>query len=398
MSAIVLGVDSPIGLTVVRELGRHGVAVHAVGRSVNAIGLASRFAQSRIVRPGGPLGDWLPATIASTGARALLAVSESDLIELAALPQEIGGCRILTPREPQLAAVLDKQATLASAAELGIDVPATWQPAADEDHASIATELEYPVVLKWRDPSAVAKQLDAAGIAFLKTEFARDPAQLGAVLMRYDQLGRWPMVQTYCAGQGLGQMLYMANGCATLRFQHRRLHEWPPEGGVSSLCRAEPLDRHAAQFERSEALLATLDWSGPAMVEYRWDARSGKYWLMEINGRFWGSLPLASAAGAHFAWEAYRRQVLGQRDPAPTPSSDLAARYLIPELRRLHRVLVQPGRIADPFFKPTPLADLADFGARTLAPRTRHYVWQWSDPAPLFRDAWSVIVKSLRVR
>ena len=36
------------------------------------------------------------------------------------------------------------------------------------------------------------------------------------------------------------------------------------------------------------------------MVEYRHDPLSGQYWLMEVNGRFWGSLPLATAAGADF--------------------------------------------------------------------------------------------------
>ena len=36
-TAIVLGVDTPIGLTVVRELGRHNVPVIAVGRRVTAL-------------------------------------------------------------------------------------------------------------------------------------------------------------------------------------------------------------------------------------------------------------------------------------------------------------------------------------------------------------------------
>src|SRR3546814_15830595 len=69
-------------------------------------------------------------------------------------------------------------------------------------------------------------------------------------------------------GVGLGQMLHMEGARATLRFQHRRLHEWPPEGGVATLCRAEPMDRHATQMALSEKLLRALDWQGPALVEY----------------------------------------------------------------------------------------------------------------------------------
>src|SRR5690606_28748671 len=103
---------------------------------------------------------------------------------------------------------------------------------------------------------------------------------------------------------------------ATLCFQHERLHEWPPEGGVSTLCRSVPLERHQEQMAKSVALLVSLGWSGPAMVEYRYDPGRGRYVLMEINGRFWGSQPLAYHCGAHFAWEGYRRAVLGATDDA----------------------------------------------------------------------------------
>jgi protein-tyrosine-phosphatase len=36
------------------------------------------------------------------------------------------------------------------------------------------------------------------------------------------------------------------------------------------------------------------------MVEFRVDEATGRHWFLEINGRFWGSLPLALFAGADF--------------------------------------------------------------------------------------------------
>jgi hypothetical protein len=33
---------------------------------------------------------------------------------------------------------------------------------------------------------------------------------------------------------GLGQFVLMKDGQALYRFQHRRLHEWPPDGGTST--------------------------------------------------------------------------------------------------------------------------------------------------------------------
>jgi predicted ATP-grasp superfamily ATP-dependent carboligase len=393
VTALVLGSDTPIGLAIIRELGAHGIEVHAIGRAGRSIGGASRFSTKEYVRPDGPVSKWLPDMIGQSGARALFAISETDLIELAALPEKIGQCRILTPREKPLRLVLDKSATLALGHSVGIDVPAHWQPMASEDFAAHAQNLEYPVVLKWADPPAVVSLLTEHEFEFLKAEFACDGITLAAALQRYDGLRRWPLVQNYCAGVGIGQMVYMADGKAIMRFQHERLHEWPPEGGVSTLCQTIPLSEHTAQMEKSEALLQAIGWEGPAMVEYRYDAATGRYWLMEVNGRFWGSLPLASVSGAEFAWEQYRRVILRQTDIARKPRNFLRARYMIPETRRLIRVLFQRRRITDPVFRPRPWRDLVDYLKGFFSVQTGYYVFRMDDPAPFFRDLRNIIIK-----
>lgn len=392
-AAMILGVDSPIGLTIVRELGRHGVPVVAVGKSDHAIGRWSRFATQFRVRPkGGIIRDWLPGLIRETGVSVLMAVSEGDLLQLAELPEEIEGCRILTPRADPLAVVLDKGRTLEAAARVGIDGPAGWQPAAGEDFAARATALPYPVVLKWSDPPAMWAKLDAAGLAFEKTEYADGPEALMAALARYDRLGEWPLVQGWCGGYGFGQMLMMAGGVARLRFQHRRIREYPASGGVSTLCASISLSEHAAQMERSEALLRDIGWEGPAMVEYRHDPATGRYWLMEVNGRFWGSLPLASQAGAEFAWEQYRAAV-PEVDSAPQPPyRPRKARYAIPDTRRLMEVLRSPASAAAPG-QPAPRRwrEALAYGADLLNPRTGYYVWDRRDPMPLIGDLIGIV-------
>lgn len=393
--AIVIGTDTPIGLTVIRELGGHGVPVHGVGRP-RSLGAASRHCRGFTVRPRAPIADWLPGLISQTGAGAVFAISEGDLVALAALPPVIQGCVILTPRAGPLATVLDKQRTLATARLLGIATPPSWQPEAGADFAAHAATLRYPVVAKWRDPAAIAPALEAAGLPLVKAEFALDKDALLALLDRYRAIGDWPLIQQYCPGTGLGQMIHMHAGVATLTFQHRRLREWPPEGGVSTDCAAEPRARHTAQMEKSIALLAAIGWEGPAMVEYRFDAATGSYWLMEINGRFWGSLPLASQSGAHFAWEAYRRMVLGDPTPAPVPRDGGRARYLLPATRRLGRVLFARHRIADPMFVARPLADLAAYAGGFVDPRLGHYVISLSDPGPMLSDVRTIVGKLSR--
>lgn len=391
--AIVLGVDSAIGLTVVRELGRHGVPVIAIGKSVRALGSYSRHCGRFVVRPKGvALGAWLPDVIRDTGAAVLLAVSEGDLLELSTLDAEIAGCRILTPRAGPLSLVLDKARTLDAAAAVGIEGPPCWQPLAHEDFAARAATVPYPAVLKWNDPPAMWAKLEAAGLPFAKTDYALGPEDLLARLARYDALGEWPLVQGWCGGHGFGQMLMMAEGRARLRFQHRRVREFPASGGVSTLCESVALTDHQEQMAKSEALLAAIGWEGPAMVEYRYDSVSNTYWLMEINGRFWGSLPLASQAGAHFAWEHYRAAV-PQADQTPQPPYRVQrARYAIPDAKRLFQILRSPAAVTAPGqVPPSRWREALQWGAEHLNPRTGYYVWDWRDPMPLVGDIMGIV-------
>ncbi len=99
-------------------------------------------------------------------------------------------------------------------------------------------------------------------------------------------------------GPGVGVFLLLWEGKLRAAFAHRRLREKPPSGGVSVYRESIALD--PVLLERSRRLLESFGWQGVAMVEYKIDERTGTPILMEINGRFWGSLQLAVDAGVDF--------------------------------------------------------------------------------------------------
>jgi predicted ATP-grasp superfamily ATP-dependent carboligase len=76
------------------------------------------------------------------------------------------------------------------------------------------------------------------------------------------------------------------------------VREIPPSGGVS-VCR-ESIAPPPSLVIAGTRLLEALDWQGVAMVECKYDPRSDRYYVMEINPRFWGSLQLAIDAGVDF--------------------------------------------------------------------------------------------------
>ncbi|WP_295435010.1 hypothetical protein [uncultured Thiodictyon sp.] len=394
---MVLGVDSPIGLAMIRELGRHGVLVHGIGRSSRSLGLYSRYITSRHVRQDGDeaLLAQLRGIAEATGCHWLMTVSEGDICWLQRMRERLAPVVVaLVPEALPMARVLDKATTIAAAQGLGIATPETWSWPDLAAMERALPGLSFPLVLKWSHPARVQVKLDEIGVACEKSLYVHDAAQLRAYLELVSPVGELPLVQRFYPGYGLGQMAYMAGGTALLRFQHRRIAEWPPEGGFSAVCESVGLDAHQDLFEHSLELLRRLAFSGPAMVEYRFDPQTRQAVLMEINGRFWGSLPLAYHAGADFVWTAYAVGALGRTDTVqPAYRVGMRCRYIVPELKRLLRITFSPGKIQNRALTFSPAKEWLDFLAAYLDPRTRYFVFEVGDPLPFFSDLWFALTR-----
>jgi predicted ATP-grasp superfamily ATP-dependent carboligase len=398
---IVLGLETQIGLGLVRELGRAGVKVIGVTHLATDMGLCSKYlSESHVVphRRNAALLQRLQEIARSHGGATLLTVSEANLKWLASCRDELGAAleplHLVVPQSTQLASVLDKEKTLALAQEVGVPVPQTCLPGSASDPA--LNHLRFPVVLKWADPEKVSSLLQEAGLPLHKAEFAMDLQALQLALQRYDGVGHWPLVQEYAPGLGLGQFFYIHNGQALRVFQHRRVAEWPPEGGYSSVCDAVPLTEHTELQALSLKLLRAMQWEGVAMVEYRHDPATNRSVLMEINGRFWGSFPLAVHCKAGFALLSHAVGGVGQVPALPAPRDDLRCRMVLTEVKRLLRITLKPHQIKDPMFKVRPLYEWLRFTADFLKPNVRYFLWSLDDPKPWLADAWGMVKKAVR--
>ena len=151
------------------------------------------------------------------------------------------------------------------------------------------------------------------------------------------------LVQRRIEGPGVGFFALRWDGAVRAAFAHRRLREVPPSGGVSVYRESIALD--PALADAGGRLLAALGWQGPAMVECKYEASSGTYYVIEVNARFWGSLQLAIDAGVDFprlliAW------ALGERPPtASTYRVGIRSRWFWGEMDHLYlRVKLREAR------------------------------------------------------
>ncbi|MGH7804494.1 MAG: ATP-grasp domain-containing protein, partial [Candidatus Binatia bacterium] len=203
------------------------------------------------------------------------------------------------------------------------------------ESGELPRDASFPLVLK---PPAPYCESPWREIDF-RYAFCATPAEVLDVLRRFEKAPHLPLVQEYCDGRGVGVELCMHRGEVIAAFQHERLRELPPSGGVSVMRRSVPLDR--VLFDESVRLLRALEWEGLAMVEYRCDDRSGKHWMMEVNGRLWGSICLPLRCGVNFPFLLL--QSLGLDLPTGSSVGDYPAnvycRALSLDLRRLMTLL-----------------------------------------------------------
>ncbi|MGI0016455.1 MAG: ATP-grasp domain-containing protein, partial [Nitrososphaera sp.] len=105
-------------------------------------------------------------------------------------------------------------------------------------------------------------------------------------------------------------------------------------GGVSVLSESIPLPEPMTSY--ALRLLEHVGWHGVAMVEFKVEEDSGRPLLMEVNGRFWGSLQLAIDSGVNFPVLLYN---LATRSEAGLPSTEyrtgIRLRWLLGDLDHL---------------------------------------------------------------
>jgi predicted ATP-grasp superfamily ATP-dependent carboligase len=225
--------------------------------------------------------------------------------------------------------VLNKASTLEIAQKCGIRVPKTllvWNSAQLSD---LAGSLPFPWVLK---PAKKETRMEET-----KSFIFKNAGEVARVFPHAREFHPPMLLQEYCAGAGVGVEMLMHEGDCLAVFQHRRLKESPYTGGISVTAVSESPD--AALVVSSLALLRALQWEGIAMIEFKVDPNGGRAVLMEVNGRYWGTISLAILAGMDFP--LYHWQVVhGERPEIPrTYSVGTKWRWTVGYFDRLYSLL-----------------------------------------------------------
>jgi len=309
VGAIVVGGDYQ-GLGIVRSLGQRGIPVcviddeYSIARfsryTVHAVTVKDLRDESRTVAAILDIGSQLNLdgwVIYPTRDETVAALSRAR----ARLCNQF---RVPTPPWETVRATWDKRETYQLAASLDIPTPQTWYPphvdALDEIDAAPPFAIK-PAIKEHFVYATRSKAWRANTRAELRARFKQ-----AAAIVPPGEV----MVQELIPGGGSQQFAYCAfykdrTAHATMVVRRQRQH--PPEFGRASTF-VQTVEQPLLEA-LSERFLNAIDYYGLVEVEYKLDARDGKFKLLDVNARTWGYHTLGQRAGVDFAYLLYADQV-----------------------------------------------------------------------------------------
>ena len=380
---LVLGAEPRVAVAIARSLNRHGIPVDVAALSREKVRLSSRAIRTYVCLPDHKdrAHDFVTALlrlIDSNRYSLLMPCSDTALTEVVRYYDRVASrVTVGSPKPEIIRRVLNKNETLTYAQKCGIPVPESYHFTSLSELKAARDSLRYPMI---------AKPLDKRQPSSFKVKYFHEFKEIEDAFRSDPLFGTHTLLQEYCDGEGVGIGTYVHKGAPIAIYQHRRLKEYPHTGGVSVLAVSEEPDPLLVRY--AVRLLNAVEWEGAALVEFRFDRQERRATLMEINGRYWGSLASAIHAGVDFPF--YEWQLVHQkRHPAPKGyKTGLRVRWIAGDLRRLHDLLTR--RNPDPAAHRARRAEVARFFT-DFRPSIRHMLWSYSDPLPAVVEIFYVL-------
>ena len=327
---LVIGDDTRSFLTLTRSLGRAGNVVHAAPFNRRSPALRSRYLAA-VHRLPDHLGDgaaWraaLRALVTRERLGVVIPCDERALLPLDAHRAAFADLALAIPDRRAIEVFYDKHHTRELAARHGVAIAPGRPLRADDTAAELADTFGLPLALKPRC-SYRLESLHARG----KVTLAADTASLERALAHHPP-GE-TVVEAFAPGIGVGVSVLAADGELLQAFEHHRDHDDLTVGGSYY--------RHSAALTpvllfAVERLVDDLGYTGVAMFEFRLDRTDGRYALLEVNARPWGSMPLPVALGVDFPERWRRLLVAGERTPPVRYRRFVYGRNIVPDLEHM---------------------------------------------------------------
>ena len=307
--AVIVGAAGACGLGVLRSLRAAGIPVVLLDTNAAAPAMHSRQAYKVVVRAlTGPalIEDLLALRRCFEEAPVLFLTSDETALTVSQHRAELAeSYRIRLPRHDRLVALMHKESFQQLAEKHGFPVPRSVSISNGDDLGAL-NGLRFPCIIK---PTIKTAQ-------YFEGHFERGYRVASAAEAR-EVCGRvltavpGVVVQEWIEGPDSDIyfcLQYRAAGGTVASFSGRKLSIWPTGVGVTASCTAAP-EVHATLHQLTEAFFAQMSFEGMGSMEFKRDARSGDFLMIEPTvGRIDWQEEVATLNGVNIPHAAYRHE------------------------------------------------------------------------------------------
>lgn len=373
--AVILGANYYIGLSTIRCLGLHGIEVAAVDYSnEGTYGFYSKYCSEKLVGPHyrkDPKGlvDFLIDYAKKQTSPPVLIPCADPYVEFVDAHLDLLRKYFLIPQTEQglYTKAMNKETLHSLAVEHGVLVPETVRVDEENFIQKVEEIVKYPCLVKPTDSPAFVSRFRKK----LFKVFNRE--ELEASIKMAQDANLEVIVQRIIPGFDDHMYTFDAYLNQDSKVTHwltcQKFRQYPINFGASVYTG----QRYVPElFEIGAQFLEAIKWKGFAEIEFKKDAETGKFYLIEINVRITNLNNLLYKAGVNMPYLTYMELTGEPQKPyAITRDTGLVFWYAYEDLLAVRDYIktgqLTLGQVIRSYFKPKAYA-----------------IWDWLDPAPAF--------------
>jgi predicted ATP-grasp superfamily ATP-dependent carboligase len=285
IAPVVVLSTSTAGLGLIRSLGIMGIPIIAVCYNKYDMGYVSKYVKKKVcsVHPEKQEKVFLNQLyqLANTNKKSILIPTDDQtLLTVSKNKDKLKKYFKVACNEWGITKrILNKVRTYELAETIGVPIPKTRLIQSTADLVKYIDNFEYPCVMR---PCYSHRYHELFDRKMIQINNFSDLISEYKICSKY---GQKVMLQEYIPGDdshGANYCSYMVNGSAIAEFTANKVRLFPPVFGNPTVT----LSRKIPEIvEPGRLLLKNLGFYGYSCIEFKKDARTGEYKLMEINGR-----------------------------------------------------------------------------------------------------------------
>lgn len=382
--AVILGNNYYIGLSTMKCLGKHGVHTVAVDYSdEHAYGTKTKYCSERLISPHyknetKAFIQFLKDYAKQQSAPPVLIPCHDSYVEV--IDQYLDELKeyYLIPQTEQglYTKTMDKQELAKLAIEHGVLVPETLQADDENLFEKVDDIIKYPCLVKPTDsPTFVS-------IFRRKLFQVHNKEELAEALHKAKEADQEVIVQRIIPGFDDHMYTFDCYLNQDAKVTHwttcNKHRQFPINFGASVYTEQKYVPE---LYEIGSKFLEGIGFKGFVEIEFKKDAETGKFYLIELNVRITNLNNLLEKVGLNFPYITYRELTGNPLEPkAVKENTGLVFWYAYEDLLAI-RDYLKTGQLAlGPVIK-------------SLFRRKAHAIWDWKDPKPAFSYAGIVLGK-----